>query len=405
MDGTELGEPYLAKTMFPLATSTPVAPRATGDVATLLVSAVSLDSTVLEDGVASVLPCSLPSVARFNRVAPAVYRMLAGSGSTSTDVVSALRVDAARHAETRLRMTADLAWLADSLRPLGVPWSVVKGPVLDLLWPQPGLRQYHDLDVLVPRSAFAEVLVALERGGAVLVDRNWPLIAARRYSELTLALPHGTSLDLHWDLVWDPGRRGRTRLPTEALLCRRVPVTPLGTAATTLDPADTLLHVALHTANAGAYRLAWMKDVESCAHAPGLDWSVVAGRAADYGLDLTLAVVLARAQRTLPGFAVPAVAVEPALGLWGRLAESVDRWCPVPVIDERQRTGRHLYCSTDRTTVASLSRSILTANRVLPGLRRRNEQPSVDPLHLDRPDPQARLRYLGEVTSGVAPRP
>lgn len=66
-----------------------------------------------------------------------------------------------------------------------------------------------------------------------------------------------------------------------------------------LDPADGLLHLLLHTSASGSNRLVWLKDVERLLATCPPDWDVVADRAADTGLGLVAATVLAKARVTV----------------------------------------------------------------------------------------------------------
>jgi hypothetical protein len=263
------------------------------------------------------------------------------------------------------------------------------------------MRQFHDLDVLVPPAAFAETLADLESGGAHLLDRNWPLIERRRDAELSLRLPHGTVLDLHWDPVWDASKRRRVRFPVTEMLRRSPSVVIDGKVVRTFDPVDTLLYVAHHAASGGGHRLSWIKDVQVCANVEGLDWEEVTERAGSLRLRLVLAVMLARAARVLPGFRAPEVAVRPAQEPWGRILARLERRYPAPRCRLDRRSGAFFYTCTE----ASTADSVLTLVRSLPSVDLRRRQPApaqeADLLRLDRPDERARRAYLAEVASGA----
>lgn len=375
--------------------------RCDADMTRVLVSAVTRRGVPTDLMVMGELGRRLPSIARLHRVAPAVFGLLSEVGDAPDQVLTALKVDAAAQAVTRLRMAADLTWLAGTFDSVGVTWAVFKGPVLDQRWPRPGMRQFHDLDVLISPEAFADTLDALEASGARLLDRNWPLLAERRYAEMSLCLPHGTLLDLHWSPMWDARRRRAVPFSANRMLARAQPVVIDGTATHSFDPEDTLLHTATHAASAGAHRLSWIKDVQVCATHPSLDWSVVMARADELGLRLLLALMLTRVERVLPEFSAPDDAVRAARGPWGRVAALMDRRYPVPATRQRQRTGGHLYTSTGPSTAASLAAAIGSAHRVSARTRPIDTSPEPDPLRLDRPDQQARRNYLVAVTSGA----
>ncbi len=339
----------------------------------------------------------LPAIARYHRIAPAVHDILADVSEVPDPVRTALRTDVAAQVVTRLRMAADLRWLSHTLGPLGARWAVFKGLALDRRWPKPGMRQFHDLDVLVPPLAFSDAVATLEAAGVELLDRNWPLIAEQQIAELSFRLPHGTLLDLHWSPVWDRQRRHAVGFSPEAMLAHAVPVSLEGTNVRTFDEADTLLHTAYHALAAGAHRLSWMHDVYVCTRSPSLDWEEVLGRAKERRLSLALSLMLAKTERVLPGMRVPQAAVCAARGPWGQLATALDRRFGVLVTRRGQRTVGHLYASTGPSTWASVSRALRGAHALRPSGRGLAEHSAGDPLRLDRRDEHARQRYFATV--------
>jgi hypothetical protein len=181
----------------------------------------------------------------------------------------------ARH----LRTIADLAWVGRELDAIGAPWLVMKGPVLAAsVYALPELRSYGDLDVVVEPAAFPRVVAHLESAGVELLDHNWQLAQDERRGQVHLALPSGTVVDLHWHLVNRGTVRSSLDVATTALFdrSRRMSIGPV--EVPTLDPVDTLLHVATHAALAGGWRLQWIKDVERAATATD-DWDAVVSRA------------------------------------------------------------------------------------------------------------------------------
>lgn len=205
-----------------------------------------------------------------------------------------------------LRAMGDLAHLAPALDGLGIPWLVIKGPVLaETYFARPDLRCYNDLDVVVPGRALGAVLAATDGAGGRLLDRNWPRLRELEVSELLLRLGHGTLLDLHWQLFNYPAVRRKSGVSLAELLERARPVRLGGTAVLTLDPTDTLLHVAAHGTLSGGNRLVWLKDVERVVATDTPDWDEVVDRARSWRIGPAVALALTRASRVL-GAAVPA---------------------------------------------------------------------------------------------------
>src|SRR5205823_37623 len=74
------------------------------------------------------------------------------------------------------------------LRALDVPFLIVKGPVLSgVLYDNPRLRSYRDLDVIVPRRCFGRALAVFEQSGARVVDANWPYFLEHLAGQLDLS--------------------------------------------------------------------------------------------------------------------------------------------------------------------------------------------------------------------------
>jgi hypothetical protein len=129
-------------------------------------------------------------------------------GAAAANKESRLNTAITETVAQHLRVVAELAALTKVLDSISYPWVTVKGPALaELAYPDPALRPYVDLDVLVHPAGFGAAVAALEAYGAELFDQNWTLQRHRRRAESTFALPYGTWLDLHWHLVNDGNAR------------------------------------------------------------------------------------------------------------------------------------------------------------------------------------------------------
>jgi hypothetical protein len=297
----------------------------------------------------------LAASAHFHGVAGYAHRVLSrardATGLESLDELEALR---AGGLHTHLRALSDLPLVGDALGGAGVPWLVVKGPVLAELHGAPDLRAYSDLDLVVPGEALGEALGALEAAGARVVAANWWHRLDVLAGEVPMVLPSGSAVDLHWHLLNERALRRTFRLVMPALLGRARTVDVHGAAVRTLDDVDTLLHLALHTAMSGANRLVWLKDVERILLARSPDSSEVVARAHEARLGLVVATILDRVGTTL-GTQVPpglraGVGASPA---W-RVLAAVARRLPPP---ERARPGG----SVDRLVSRATRRDLRTS--------------------------------------------
>lgn len=322
-----------------------------------------------------------------DRTAP--YR----SGSTDALVLHVLTLSTCR-------------WLAQVLGDAGIPFAVIKGPVLsELAYPRPDLRPYGDLDVLVSRFGMRLAVEALVAAGASLVDRNWPLATAQQRAELSLRAPNGIALDLHWHLVNHPAERARFDLDSEAALDRRVERDLHGVLVPCLDDEDQLLHLALHAVLSGGHLLQWTLDVAGWVRERSPRPDVVGERADRNGLRLVLQVMQRRVAHVVGHPLVELVA--PGAGTWLAVVGAADRARP----PGRPVLGRHtwspLLACTSASDVASWRE--LARSR---GERRRLQatatSPSLAELHHEVGGAAERDTYFRSVeqaTGGASRRP
>jgi Uncharacterised nucleotidyltransferase len=278
----------------------------------------------LEGLVARQVPARLVAAAFAHRVAGCVYRSF--SALAGTDDESLARLGAGYHwaLAAHLRAIADIKAVGDALDDGGIPWLVVKGPVLaDVYYPDPGLRTYFDLDLVVRPCDLRHAIEVLEAGGSSVVEQEWAATGRRLQVELKLILPNGSRGDLHWHLVTDESMRREVDLPMAEMFerARWTTVGP-GVPARTLDAEDTLIHLALHGVASGGNRLVWLKDVEQAVLAEP-EWGVVIDRARAAGAGLVVGTMLAQTRRILSA-PVPRVVLRclPAARSWSGLAHA-----------------------------------------------------------------------------------
>lgn len=327
-------------------------------------------------------------------------RRMAHVPAAAREVIEVAHFD---NAVRQVRLLADLEGLASILDGIDVPWIVVKGPaVAESLFPDRLLRDYLDLDVLVPPQRLAEVLDALEASGAHLLDRNWPLIAQQMRGELSWILPGGTLLDLHWALVHDRRKRRIFRLSTEEYLARSRTLTSGGVRFPAAGAEDQLIHVAVHALLTGGYRLSWLKDLQLGASA-NPDWDLVVERGRRWRVAGPVAVMLDRAAAAL-GAPVPRAvprALLPGIG-WRQLSAYTMRRYPTSRTHERGVTGIQVTWAARDSRLRSFA--ALGLGLVHKMLDRQGIPLEVyNPLHRDVPDPAARHAYLSRLAEPAMP--
>jgi hypothetical protein len=305
---------------------------------------------------------------RFHRIAPLAHVALR---EVRPDLAALLREDRDQALVHHVRVTTSLAAIDSTLS--GIPWAVVKGPVLsESLHPVPGLRSYGDLDVLVGPADLREV-------GERLLGVGWQVLATREdllngevTGELELGRAGSTLVDLHWSLVISGTLRRRFPIPTADLLARSTPVTIGSVEARTLDATDTLVHLCHHAAFSGAVRLVHLLDVDQAA-ARIEDWDAVVDRARSWGAAAQVGLVLARARRVL-GTPMPED-LDRRLGLsraFRTLMSAVDHAWPTPVVRSDtswpRLVARAARPSATATAAMAARNAVLGAvNRTRPG--------------------------------------
>ena len=302
----------------------------------------------------------LVAAARHHRVVGFVQRSLEGAAAIENATAARLWALYAHGMEREKRVLDDLRTVREALDGLGVPWLVVKGPVLtDVVYRRPGLRLYNDLDLLVPRKVFAQTVGGLEEAGFRVFDRNWQLIRREVAGEVHLTRGPGAGVDLHWHLLYDKGLRHSFPIPMEELVDRARAVIVDGHPTLTLDPADTLLHLGLHAGLEGGDRLLWLKDLERAVVSDPPDWDDVVRRARDWRVNLMVGAMLARARVTMSAPVPPSVLADLVPnGGWRRFLLLADRLFP-----PERSTGRGnpatLAVRASRATVPATAANML----------------------------------------------
>jgi hypothetical protein len=332
------------------------------------------------------------------------------------DEVRAVIREAARHVLTdQMRIEADLRVLAEALDSVGATWAVVKGPVLSEYWyAVAGQRMFLDLDVVVHPAHFGRALEALQAAGALLVDRNFTHALRQKRAELSLLLPWGTALDLHWHLLNTPELRDELPLSVAEILGRRIWVSVGALRIPTFGATDTLFHLCLHTVLSGGQKLLWYRDIEQVAASRGVDWEALARRASAARASLLVAVALQRARHLAAAPVPPGFERRVSRGgaLWRSSIKLLDVIRPLGGPTGRPLSGRLAVKASrhdTRTSLRALVRLVvheLTAqlvhdrNHPWRRFRKVTAPPSPpNPLWGPAEDPEDEWRYLVYVAS------
>ena len=153
----------------------------------------------------------------------------------------------------------------------GVRWRLTKGAALAHLdYPDPSLRPFGDVDVVIHPDDWATAMDALAKAGNHRPTRTLPGDYDRRFGKgATLKTPEGLELDAH--VRFAVGRFGiRSRMVD--LFASGDEITLAGRRIPTLDPPGRLLHACHHAALGGQRQLRAHRDVAQLILVSQADW-------------------------------------------------------------------------------------------------------------------------------------
>ena len=177
-----------------------------------------------------------------------------------------------------LWLTGELLKLVDIFTNHGIPVLAFKGPTLtQRAYNNLGLRQFIDLDILVPEAQVAHSTQLLMSQG---YQPQFPLTIAQQATYTRLRHEHffwhkekQTSVDLHWYIL----PRYYSFSPNPELLWARSDRLKLANQSVTILSDETLLlFLCAHGAKHNWSRLCWICDVAQLLHTSSeLDWGKV----------------------------------------------------------------------------------------------------------------------------------
>jgi len=204
----------------------------------------------------------------------------AGTPAFALDMAARL---SRRIAAGNLRMQRDLATILAALDAAAVSTLLLKGAHLArMVYPNPGLREMNDVDLLVRLADAGRAARALQALGYDFVapcDPDNGLVGTHHFPRLVK--PGAAPIELHVTLT--PAEFGLA-IDTDGLWQRSVPLAP-GSLHAVLSPEDLLLHICVHStyAHAAEFGLRPLCDVDQIVRAfPALDWDAVYRRAVEW---------------------------------------------------------------------------------------------------------------------------
>jgi Uncharacterised nucleotidyltransferase len=214
--------------------------------------------------------------ARRHGLTPLAYRFLMTRADFSPAIQRLLHRDTIDIVAENLKQIAGLRVVAAAFARSGIPWLCVKGPVAaTILYDDPNLRPFSDIDLLIRQPDFRSALTNLvERGFRPVFNMTpeWQALYFRDQSETTL-FDKGIRLDLHWELL--PNRYSFAPA-MNAIWARAERANVFDVAVDTPGPHDTFVFLCLHAARHDWERLIWLIDIAALiTRSDRLDWDAV----------------------------------------------------------------------------------------------------------------------------------
>jgi hypothetical protein len=200
-----------------------------------------------------------------------------------------------------------LATTLHELDNAGVDVMVVKGPThAALLYTDPSLRPYSDIDLLVRGAQFADAVAALGAVGITRPDGELADGFDEHFGKgATLHAPSGFCIDLHRTFLSGPFA---FTVDADGLFATTATVELVGRTVRTLPPEERLLHCAFHAALSDFEpRLITVRDVVQAALVDDLDIDRLHSVASAWQARGALALALTDAWSTLRPAASPAL--------------------------------------------------------------------------------------------------
>lgn len=242
--------------------------------------------------------------AHHHKVLPLVFRNVDPGWIPPAPALRLKRAVAA-NARRNLFLTRELVHVLERFATSGIPVIPYKGPVLaSLLHGDPGLREFSDLDVLIPVNEVARARALLISEGyrpdVEMTDEELQSFVHREKDMTLLRQDLGIDLEVHWRIT---AEHDAVRIPSEFLWQQLHPYEFAGRSVQILAPEALILVLCVHGARHLWEKLAWLGDIAAIIHRP-LNWDRVIDDAISLDCERILALGLSLA-RDLLGAELP----------------------------------------------------------------------------------------------------
>jgi hypothetical protein len=219
--------------------------------------------------------------AEHHRLIPAMHAALTGMNG----LPSTVRVRAHKHAWRVLHFTVELMKIARCFEQRGIEFLAHKGPGLaQLLYGNPAMRQFGDLDVVVRPTDFAlakDALIQLGYDPGLRLSPRQEESFLRSGYECSFGLNSERNLvELQWQIV---PRFCSISFDIDALFSRSIQLNLDGMPLRTMGHEDLLLVLCVHAAKHEWAQLGMLRDIAALAYFT-LDWNWILAEARRLGI-------------------------------------------------------------------------------------------------------------------------
>src|SRR6266700_3656869 len=240
---------------------------------------------------------SVLRLSEHHRILPALHSAVYGREDVPASIQSALRSRFQTTALKALRFSAELARITRAFHDSEIDVLAHKGPaVAQLLYRDPALRQFGDLDLLVRSGDVARsrlVLRQLEYEPQLQLSQRQEQEYLRSGYEFVFGINEERNLlELQWQIL---PRFYAIELDIEAMFKRSIEIQIEGFCVRSLSREDLMLVLCVHAAKHGWAHLGMLRDIAGLADL-GLDWEWVRDEARRLGIlkILYVSLLLAR---------------------------------------------------------------------------------------------------------------
>lgn len=246
----------------------------------------------------------LISLTNRHLVTPLVFHYLDSAGLSDAlprNIYERMRHFTVANLARNMQRYAELDRILDSFKVSSIPVVILKGAALaKTVYADVSLRQFGDIDVLIPRDRLASARQIMVESGYTLLKDNYP-VPDYLNEELGCEWTYYNSttvIEIHWNLL---DLKAPFQFNPVGMIARSVPLQLDHHEALSLCPEDEIIHLCIHQ-----YKHHWQQLRDLCDvaellryHGSSFDWDTTLARSSEVGADRCLYYTLLLSKRLL----------------------------------------------------------------------------------------------------------